>query len=306
MAGHMMRIWCLFIAFCQHAAWGQSSYPAFPPGGLPSVAPADYPNYQRADYQSSAIPQPYGPASSMSPNQTPGRYWADDLAGSGHSHSRAGHVSYSQASPDVADPADKRAGLLGSSYLDAQYVFLSAPSDLEYSNSFQGVRGTVNTPILWDPEVQDFFFQDVFVSGRHLGMTTEIPNTFPLAELEADWNSWAIGTTIFADVTPSFRPFIQLGYLRDDIRVQGQSAVVYLEERDSLNSLLLNLGSEFDITDNLGGRITLELDNRDLGDSFFTLEQIYWCTPNVFLRGGLIGDIGGTTIGAVLGGGVSY
>ena len=59
MAGHMMRIWCLFIAFCQHAAWGQSSYPAFPPGGLPSVAPAEYPNYQRADYQSSAIPQPY-------------------------------------------------------------------------------------------------------------------------------------------------------------------------------------------------------------------------------------------------------
>jgi hypothetical protein len=208
--------------------------------------------------------------------------------------------------PRVSDPAEKRAGLLGSSYLDAQYLFLSAPTSWEYANPFYGVRVTVNSPIAWDPDVQDFFFQDIFVSSRHLGMTTDIPGTFPPAEIEADWTSWGGGTTIFADVTPSFRPFIQLGYLRDDIRAQGQSSALHFEMKDSQSSLLLNVGSEFDITDNLGARIALELDHTDFSDSFFTLEQIYWCTPHLLLRGGIVGDIGGTTIGAALGGGVAF
>ncbi len=242
----------------------------------------------------------------MQPRMTPTPYWPSDPGGSPQSHSQAGPVSYPQAPPSVYDPADRRAGLLGNSYLDAQYIFLTAPTTLEIANPLHGVRGTINAPVTWGPEVDRFFFQDVFVSARHLGMTADIPGTFSPAELEVDWNSWAIGTTFFADVTPSFRPFIQLGYLRDDIRAQGQSAVRYLEHRDSLNSLLLNVGGEFDLTDDLGARIALEIDNADIGGSFFTFEQIYWCTPDIFLRAGVIGNVDATTIGAIIGGGVAF
>ncbi len=177
---------------------------------------------------------------------------------------------------------------------------------LQVRDSFHGVRGTVNEPIPWGPEVDRLFYQDVFVSGRHLRMEVRVPGSSPPAELEADWNSWAIGTTFFADVTPSFRPFIQLGFRKDDISIEGRSALQHIETKESDTSLLMNLGSEIDLTDNLGARIAFELDHADIGGSFLTIEPIYWCTPNIFLRGGVIGDIDATTIGFLCGGGMAF
>jgi hypothetical protein len=223
---------------------------------------------------------------------------------------QAGFASYPSAANQpysrVSDPKEERAGLLGSSYLDVQYVFLTAPTDLEYANPFHGVRGTVNTPILWGEDVEEYFSQDVFFSARHLGMTADIPGTFPPAKMDVDWNTWSIGTTLFFDVTPSFRPFIQLGYVRSDISVEGKSAVAFMEIEDSQDALLVNIGSEFDLTDSLAARIALDIDAPDFGGSFFTVEQIYWCTPEIFIRGGVIGDVDATTIGAVIGGGVAF
>ncbi len=220
----------------------------------------------------------------------------------------SGLAQESFSDSDIDSESVGRAGLLGRGYVEGQFIYIDAPEEIEQlDDSLTGFRASANVPMPWINEFQTMIFQDAFISTRRLGISGTLPELGTGGEFASSTADWAIGTTLFADVTPVFRPFVQMGYQKtiDKVRMHGFGNT--FKEKDVTDEFMLNFGAEYDFTDSTAVRVTIFSELEDQFDeSFYTAELIHWLHPHIFLRGGLVGDLRNEIIGTVVGGGFAF
>ncbi len=250
--------------------------------------------YQPSMYQSSVYQgEPQQGPSFQRPSQVVD--YSND--GSFVQSSESGHARYFSEPPENVSLREQRAGLLGSNYVDEQYIIMSAPNfDVGNTDRVQGFRTSLNLSVPWISEQQDIVHQDVFISARHLGLGAQMPGV----DVDIEVDHWAIGTTLFLEVNSFLRPFVQIGYEREQSQIDMQSGFASLQLKESDDLLLLIIGGEIDLSDNVALRLSFER------DSLFMGELIAWLNPNFFLRLGLVGDFDSDSYGSILGGGVTF
>jgi hypothetical protein len=79
-----------------------------------------------------------------------------------------------------------------------------------------------------------------------------------------------------------------------------QSSFASFQLKESDDFLLLIIGGEIDLSDNVALRLSFEFDSLAMG------ELIAWLNPNIFLRLGLVGDFDSESYGSVFGAGVTF
>lgn len=216
--------------------------------------------------------------------------------------SAAGTDEYS-----VESSAESRSGLLGRLYLDAQYITLVTPDELEaLSDTMSGVRGSLNLPAPWTDRLPEFLQQDFFVGGRTLGLTgsTNLPG-FAMS-IDTHLDELFIGTTLFTTVDETFHPFVQVGYNYQRVQVDASTGFGSFSEVDTEDRVFIAPGFELDIAEPLALRFSAELDLDELSASIVTTELIFWFNRHLFARGGVINEADFDTYGGLIGGGVAY
>jgi hypothetical protein len=200
-----------------------------------------------------------------------------------------------------------QSGLLGRAYIDGQYISLVTPEELEeFTSTMPGFRTSLNIPAPWNNRLPTFLSQDIFISARHLEMsgTTDVAGL--ALSMESEIDNWAVGTTLFTTIDNTFHPFVQIGYDFQRFEFQSSSILGTFSEAEDDHRFLCVPGFEIDITTDLGLRFGTELDFEDMSSSIMTTELVYWLTPNIFARGGLINDVEWEAYGGLIGGGIAY
>jgi len=167
----------------------------------------------------------------------------------------------------------------------------------------------LNVPIPWTTELLRVLSQDLFVSAGRLDIAGSLPAPGVDGALDAQATAAVFGTTLFADVTDDFRPFIQIGIqsVQSELTIVNASPHIRDHIKDKENTGFLVIGNEIDLSDQTSFRTALDCELEDeFSDSMLNAELIHWFGPHVFVRGGLITDLRAEGVGAVAGGGVAW
>jgi hypothetical protein len=200
-----------------------------------------------------------------------------------------------------------QSGLLGRAYADAQYISLVTPDEFDaISETMPGYRGSVNLPAPWTVLLPDFLKQDIFISGRHLGFSGSMNLAGFALSVDAELDEWVVGTTLFTTIDTTFHPFVQVGYNHQTSQMNFSSIFGKMSEVDTEDRLFVAPGFEIDITSELALRFATELDFDEVPASIMTTELIFWFSPHLFARGGLMNEVDFETYGGVIGGGIAF
>lgn len=193
------------------------------------------------------------------------------------------------------------AGVLGRSYLDGQYIHLSAPDEVaEMLDAINGFRSTINVAVPWKSETAPLS-QDIFVSYRYL----QADGGFGGFGFDTSLSDLMIGTTLFTSVGSFVRPFLQVGYDQSQTSVEMTMGRFHFEDTDRDSALLLVAGTEIDLSADLALRLAADLDFDPFEDTILTAELVYWLGDHVFLRGGGLVTVEGEMPGFLIGGGIA-
>ncbi|MFO1001342.1 MAG: hypothetical protein U0936_13435 [Planctomycetaceae bacterium] len=202
-------------------------------------------------------------------------------------------------SAKASGSSSTRAGLLGQSYLDARFMWLSPPHNgFVDGDSVKVGLASLNLPIAWPNDETSLFHQDMFVEFMYLANGDKIPGV----RLDHELIQGAIGTTLFADATDWCRPFLQVGgsYRQDSVNVN--SPIIHFQKatREYDMKLLLRGGAEFDLAQNLAFRIAAG------NEQLATAELITWPSPRIFFRLGGVMEFDVHSYGGLAGVGFTY
>lgn len=202
-----------------------------------------------------------------------------------------------ESTGQAASSSSTRAGLLGQAYIDAQFMLLSPPDDdIVDADPVRGGRSSLNLPIPWLREESSLFHQDMFLEFQYL----HIGGTAPMSEVDLELTTGTIGTTLFADTTDWFRPFLQLGwsYNRSSTSITGM--IVNTHQRENDHDFLIRGGAEFDLSHNAALRFAAG------NDEYATAELIVWPSPRMFFRLGGVMEYDVDIYGGLAGVGFTY
>lgn len=202
-------------------------------------------------------------------------------------------------SVEASGSSSTRAGLLGQSYLDARFMWLSPPHNgFVDPDSFKVGLASLNLPIAWPKDETSLFHQDMFVEFMYLANGENIPGL----SLDQELIDGAIGTTLFADATDWCRPFLQVGgrYRQSSISLQGPIVNFRRTIREYDTIALLRGGAEFDLAHNLALRIAAG------NEQLATAELISWPSPRTFFRLGGVMEFDVHSYGFLAGVGFTY
>jgi hypothetical protein len=190
-----------------------------------------------------------------------------------------------------------RAGLLGQSYLDAQFMLLSGPDDdFVDTDPVKGGRSSLNLPIPWPGDASSLFHQDMFLELQYL----HIGGSAPMSEVDLELTTGTIGTTLFADTTDWFRPFLQLGWTYNRSLASITGMIINTHQREDDHDLLIRGGAEFDLSHNAALRFAAG------NDQYATAELIVWPSPRTFFRLGGVMEFDVDIYGGLAGVGFTY
>lgn len=191
----------------------------------------------------------------------------------------------------------ERAGLLGQSYLDAQFMLLSAPDDDAINfDPAKGARSSLNFPIPWPKDASSLFHQDMFLEFQYLS----VEGTVPLADVGLQLTTGTVGTTLFVDTTDWFRPFLQLGWSYNHTSTSVDGIVLNFDEDEDDQNLLIRGGGEFDLSPNTALRLSAG------NDQYANAELILWPSPRTFFRLGGVMEFDVHIYGGIAGVGFTY
>ena len=203
-----------------------------------------------------------------------------------------------------------RSGLLGRAYAEVQALYYDSPEPpgLVY-DSTTGVTGTLNVPVPWTTELLQVLSQDLFVSAGRIDIAGSLPSPGIDGALDALATAAVFWTSLFADVTDDFRPFIQIGIQSVEYELTIVNANPYIRDqvKDKENFEFLVIGNEIDLSDQTAFRAALDCELEDeFRDSMLTAELIHWFGQHVFVRFGFLTDLQAEGFGGVAGGGVAW
>jgi hypothetical protein len=207
---------------------------------------------------------------------------------------------------DSSKTGTQHAGLLGKNYLDAQYMFAMPPSDFEDEmDPLHGFRTSLNVASPWASDSSSPLAQDLFASFR-LYQTRAFDPAGP-AELDLQAHDISLGTTLFAQVFQSARPFVQLGlqFTQTDMEI-FLPGVFHFEETDRDTNLLMVAGCEFDLAQSTALRIAAELAFDPFNDTTLSAELIHWLNEHCFIRCGGMVTANAEMPGLLAGGGFAF
>ncbi|MHC4877003.1 MAG: hypothetical protein ACYTGL_10935 [Planctomycetota bacterium] len=196
------------------------------------------------------------------------------------------------------------AGLLGRAYVQARYAHLEV-SDPEISaidDSLQGFDVTFNAPIPWMAELIPSIGSDIFFNYED----AELSGPFLGGNIEVHGRSYQTGTSLYTNPFGSVRPFVQLGVEYNDYKLTATNGSASFSHRDDDTDLLLNVGVEADLHEQVSCRLTIDVDTDEFDDSEFLPDLIVWPHENLFLRAGAIIPFDGDDFGALAGGGIAF
>ena len=187
-------------------------------------------------------------------------------------------------------------------------MHLFAQDELEpLDGSLNGARGSINIPVPWTTELLQVISQDIFLAADYLEISESLAPLGINGTFDAHISRVALGTTLFADVTNDFRPFVQLGYQSVGSSATFNAGGFSFKEKDVTESMLLVIGSEVDLTERMAFRTAIDCElEEQFKDSMLTAELIHWFGRYVFVRGGFVTDLQAEGFGAVAGGGVAW
>jgi|GEM_PF-5700136 len=200
----------------------------------------------------------------------------------------------------------RHAGLLGKNYVDGQYLLAMPPSDIEDEmDPLQGFRTSLNVASPWASDSNSPLAQDLFASFRMFQTDASIP-ALP-AEFDLQAHEITLGTTLFAQVFASARPFVQLGWqmTQTDVEITAPGGFRF-EDRDRESGLLLVTGCEFDVAQTTALRLAAELVFDPFEDTVISAELIHWLNEHCFIRGGGMVAIDAEMPGLLVGGGFAF
>ena len=212
-------------------------------------------------------------------------------------------------------------GLLGKSYLGAQYVHFSTDDPVlrNFADETSGTRVELNLPFsrilqtpgaAWDvfARLETFDFSGTFPANG-------IAPGSPAVSTNMDWLAYEVGVNVYTETWHQhIRPFagmmLRQAEITADLRRNGVLESAF-DEDDGF--VYFQLGVELDLTQGLASRTTLELNTDgnlrhftdDPSDVHLESELILWLPANLFLRGGLATNLDGSA-GFVAGGGLGF
>lgn len=199
-------------------------------------------------------------------------------------------------------------GLLGKRYFGADYIYGQTDDSLfpsGFLDQFHGFALTFNSPLTPGDGTQPIAM-DAFIGYSHL-FAHDRENFF-MGQVEGnmDMGLFEIGLTFYTESISRLRPFAQFGYHTtfNRLHLQGPGGSVSLKDSDE--SALLRLGTEFDLTQKLVLRADLEIDGDEFDESSFTGQLIFTPNDTEFFRIGFLTGLDGFFTGLMVGGGVKF
>lgn len=192
-----------------------------------------------------------------------------------------------------------------------QYVYLPHGDrflDL-IDDALEGYGVGLNHPV-FQPDDDYWIGVDGFVSWGTLGLggATQFPPPASLGlQYDLDISHVSVGGTVYAELEQPIRPLMQVGATfsrsRSMALVNGFGGTAVDRETD----LLLTVGLEADLNEWLALRSVIDLETEgSLRDSTFINSLILWPTENIFIRGGAILPLEGSTVGGAIAAGVTF
>lgn len=199
-------------------------------------------------------------------------------------------------------------GLLGKRYFGGAYVYGRTEESVlpnGFLNDAHGFALSLNSPLIAGDGSKPFAM-DVFAGySKFFGRDTEIMGFMPVVGA-LDASEFEVGVTFYTESISRLRPFVQLGwaYSRTDFSLAVPFGSFEVNDHDS--SVLLNIGSELDLSQHFALRGMLDIDTDEFESSTLTGELIYSPSEKVFFRMGAFTDLDANFYGAIVGGGVKF
>lgn len=211
---------------------------------------------------------------------------------SGSSWFGQGHLSSNSGSAD-------HAGLLGKTYVRGAYLYNGI--DDEGTVTFDALEGAdveFNAPIPWISSNE--LAVDFAAELEHRQTSARGPG----GTADLDFNFAAVGVRLFAMPTSRIRPYVLLGALFSDSRVESTGSP---DIEDDDQDFLVSVGVEADLASNASIRGDFEIDRDEIDESTFEGTIVLWLNENIFFRGGgVIPLTDGFDPGVTIGGGVAF
>jgi len=212
------------------------------------------------------------------------------------------------AQSDSMAPFDDEPGLLGRHFLEGQFIMLRTPSEFRaIDSSMTGFSSTLNVPTPWNDILPETIGQDLFASALGLDFGGHGSFAGAMIDVGAELRSASAGINTYVYLTNDIRPFVQFGVTYEASTIHLSDGGFSFDATDLDARILVNPGVELDLTDQLALRTTFDLDTKgSLEDALYRVELIGWLTPWLYVRGGILGDVEGDTVGGLIGAGIAW
>lgn len=206
------------------------------------------------------------------------------------------------------EPLRDDPGLLGRHFLEGQFVILRPPDELRpIDRSIKGFSTTLNVQAGWSKYLPENMGQDVYVSmlGMEYGGSGDFG--FGTTTISTEMRQFNAGLNSYLYLTEDIRPFVQTGISQEIVDISVDTPMFSFSDSEIETRFIINPGVEIDLTEQIAWRSVLEIDSDDASDSsMYRSELIVWPKSWLYLRGGVIGDVEGDTVGGIIGGGIAW
>lgn len=198
-------------------------------------------------------------------------------------------------------------GLLGKRYLIASYVYADTSNlfDDTFLDNANGFEATLNLPIL-KGDGSKAFAVDAFASYLMLFANDDASTPFGNMEVDIKLSDIAAGFTFYTEAFDRVRPFGQLGWRYNVADFRLTTPFGAIDDDESDDRVLLNLGTELDLTSTLAFRGVLEVDTEEFDSSLLRGDFIISPNNNYILKVGGFGQLDGDIFGFNLGAGLKF
>ncbi len=200
------------------------------------------------------------------------------------------------------------AGLLGKRYFGGAYVYGRNKDGMLPGDILKDAHGfslSFNSPLLPGDGTKPFAM-DVFAGYSKFFGSDTANMGFMSLDVDLSASEFEMGVTLYTESISRVRPFVQLGWIYTTTGVSFDTPPGAFEVSQHDSNLLLNVGSEFDLSNRFTLRTVLDIDTEEFDSSTVSGELIYTVSESVFFRMGAFTDLDASFYGAIVGGGVKF